>query len=136
MARANFGTAVSCIDGRVHVPVINWMREMLSVDYIDLVTQPGADGLVALSPERAATLLRPSIDISIQRHASPVVALVGHYDCAANPGSAEQHRENLLQGLRVLQEWGLGVKLIALWVNAEWQIDVLRTRGADAPVRG
>ena len=47
MARANFGTAISCIDGSVHVPLINWMRDMLSVKYVDLVTYPGADGLIA-----------------------------------------------------------------------------------------
>ncbi|MCA1645266.1 MAG: hypothetical protein LC797_07280 [Chloroflexi bacterium] len=132
MARANFGTAVTCIDGRVHLPLINWMRDMLSVDYVDLVTHPGADGFLAQEPERAGNALRASIDVSIQRHASPVLALVGHHECAANPGSAELHREHLLQGLRVVQNWGLGVKLFALWVNADWQIDVLRTRGADA----
>jgi hypothetical protein len=30
----------------------------------------------------------------------------------------------------VLQTWQLRVKLIAIWVNAEWQIEVVRTRGA------
>ena len=128
MARANFGTALSCIDGRVHVPVISWMRETLSVEYVDLVTHPGVDGFVVQDSAAAARLLRPSIDISIQRHASPVLALVGHHECAANPGSADEHREHLLQGLRVLQTWSLGVKLVALWVNSDWQIDVLLTR--------
>lgn len=122
---------MSCIDGRVHLPLITWMRETLSVDFVDLVTHPGVDGFVVQEPELAARVLRPSIEISVQRHASPVLALVGHHECAANPGSADQHREHLLQGLRVLQTWNLGVKLIALWVNADWQIDVLRTRGAD-----
>jgi carbonic anhydrase len=131
VARSNFGTAVSCIDGRVHLPVIVWMREMLSVDYVDLVTHPGVDGLLAEEPDRAGELLRASIEISIQRHGSPVLALVGHHECAANAGSADLHREQLLRGLRVLQNWGLGVKLMALWVNADWQIDVVRTRGAD-----
>jgi hypothetical protein len=132
VGRMRFGTAVSCIDGRVHLPVINWMRDMLSVDYVDLVTHPGVDGLLADEPERASRLLRASIDISIQRHASPVLALIGHHECAANPGTAETHREQLLRGVRALQEWNLGVKLIALWLNAECQIEVIRTRGAEA----
>jgi carbonic anhydrase len=131
--RANFGTAISCIDGRVHLPLIEWMREMLSVDYVDLVTHAGADGLLARDPQTAERLLRAAVEISVQRHGSPVLALVGHHDCAANPGGADTHREQLLQGLRVLHGWHLGVKLIAIWVNAEWQIDVLRTRGAQGP---
>ena len=129
--RANFGTAISCIDGRVHLPVINWMQDLLSVDFVDLVTYPGADGLLAHDPLQAAAVLRPAVEISVQRHASPVLAIVGHHDCAANPGTPESHREQLLRGLRVLQEWRLGVKLTALWVNAEWQVEVLRTRGAE-----
>jgi carbonic anhydrase len=129
--RANFGTAISCIDGRVHLPLIGWMRDMLSVDYVDLVTYAGADGLVASAPERAAQLLKPAVDISVERHGSPVLALVGHHDCAANPGAADQHREQLLHGIRVLQTWHLPVKLIAIWVNSDWQIEVVRTRGAD-----
>jgi hypothetical protein len=132
VARSTFGTAVSCIDGRVHLPVINWMRDVLAVDFVDLVTYPGADRFVTQEPERAASVLRPSIDISIGRHGSAVLALVGHHECAANPGTAEQHRAQLLEGLRILQQWRLDVKLIALWVNSEWQIDVLRTRAADA----
>jgi hypothetical protein len=113
VARTNFGTALSCIDGRVHLPTISWMRDVLSVDYVDLVTYPGVDGFLALAGERATQLLKWAVEISVQRHASPVVALVGHYDCAANPGSAEAHREQLLSGLRVLQGWNLGVKLMA-----------------------
>jgi len=133
--RANFGTALTCIDGRVHLPVISWMRDMLLVDYVDLVTYPGADGLLAGDAERATRLLKGSVDISVQRHASPVLALVAHHDCAANPGTAEAHRDQLLRGLRTLQGWNLGVKLIALWITEQWQVDVVRTRGADAVVR-
>jgi hypothetical protein len=109
------------------------MREMLSVDFVDLITHPGVDGFVAGDPRAAERLLRAAVEISVQRHASPVLALVGHHDCAANPGSAEVHREQLLQGLRALQAWQLSVKLIAIWVNAEWQIEVVRTRGAQTP---
>lgn len=128
----NFGTAISCIDGRVHLPLIAWMRDRLSVDYVDLVTYPGADGFVAAEASLAENVLRPAVDISVQNHGSPVLALVGHHECAANPGSVDAHREQLVHGLRMLQNWNLGVKLIALWVNAEWQIEVVRTRGAQA----
>jgi hypothetical protein len=117
------------------MPLITWMRDMLSVDYVDLVTYPGVDGFVAQQAELATRLLKTSVDISVQKHASPVLALVGHHDCAANPGSADAHREQLLSGLRALQGWNLGVKLVALWVNAEWQIEVVRTRGAEATAR-
>jgi hypothetical protein len=79
---------------------------------------------------RAASCGR-ALTSPFRRHASPVLAVVGHHDCAARRGSADEHRAWLPQQLRVVQTWGLGVKLIALWVNADWRIDVVRTRGAD-----
>lgn len=132
MPREKFGTAISCIDGRAHPPLIAWMRNMLSVDYVDLITYAGADGFVASDPAAAERLLKAAVEISVQRHRSPVLALAGHHDCAANPASAEAHRDQLLHGLRVLESWNLGVKLIGIWVNSEWQVEVVRTRGAQS----
>jgi len=31
-----FATAINCMDGRVQLPVINWLMENLSVDYVDI----------------------------------------------------------------------------------------------------
>ena len=62
MAQATFGTAINCIDGRVQIPVITWMREVLSLDYVDLITQPGADGLLANDAPIAEQLIRPRVE--------------------------------------------------------------------------
>jgi hypothetical protein len=107
-----------------------WMREVLSLDYVDLITQPGADGVLAGDASVAKQLVLPRVQLSVQRHASPIVAIVGHFDCAANPGDEAEHRVQLGQAIGVLQEWQLGVKVIALWVNQQWQIEVVKTRGA------
>jgi Putative carbonic anhydrase len=41
MARSGFGTAINCIDGRVQLPVIGWIRGVLALEYVDLVTELG-----------------------------------------------------------------------------------------------
>jgi hypothetical protein len=130
VARARFGTAINCIDGRTQLPVIAWLREVQSVDYVDLVTQPGADGILATDPARAEELIRPRVEVSVQGHASPVVAVVGHHECLANPVDEAVHRAHLEQACAAVQAWGLGVDVIALWVNQDWQVEVLETRGA------
>jgi hypothetical protein len=130
MARARFGTAINCIDGRVQVPVIEWMRRFMSVDYVDLVTQPGPDGLFARSTEDAEQLIRSRVELSVRGHGSPVVAVTGHFDCLANPVSDDEHRQQLLQAMKVLQGWNLGVQVLALWVTEQWQVEVVQTRSA------
>jgi hypothetical protein len=129
MPRATFGTAINCIDGRVQIPVITWMRDTLSLDYVDLITRPGADGVLATDPGLAEQVIRPPVELSVTRHASPIVAVVGHYDCLANAVDEEQHRANLSSAVATLQSWHLDVKLMALWVNQAWQVEVIKTRG-------
>ena len=40
-----FATAINCIDGRVQVPVSNWLKRSYSVSYVDTITEPGVDRL-------------------------------------------------------------------------------------------
>ena len=123
-----FGTAINCIDGRAQVPVIAWMRERLAVDYVDMVTQPGADAFLADHADEADHLVRPRVAVSVEKHSSMVVAIVGHHGCAANPATPEAHREQLLRAVQVVRRWEPDVKVIALWLNERWEIDVVQTR--------
>jgi hypothetical protein len=130
VAQTTFGTAINCIDGRAQLPVIAWVREMVSLDYVDMITEPGADGLLALRPAAAEQLVRPKVTLSLERHASPIVVIAAHYDCLGNPVTEAEHREHLKRAIDLLQSWHLGVKIMALWVNETGQVDVVLTRGA------
>ena len=132
MLRDTFGTTITCIDGRVHPPLVAWMRGLFSVAYVDLITEPGPDQVVARSPERACELLRAKAALSITRHASRVLVLAGHHDCLANPVSEEEHREHLRQAVPVLLAWDLGIQVVAVWANSRWQIEVVKARAARA----
>ncbi|GAC1316503.1 MAG: hypothetical protein NVSMB2_09430 [Chloroflexota bacterium] len=90
--RPTFGTAINCIDGRAQLPVIAWIRERMAVDFVDMVTQPGADAFVAEHADEADRLVRPRVAVSVAKHGSDLVAIVGHHDCAANPAPPEAHR--------------------------------------------
>jgi hypothetical protein len=129
VARSTFGTAINCIDGRVQVPVITWMCDVLSLDYVDMITEPGADGFLARQPAVAKQLIQPKVMLSLRRHASPVLAIAAHHDCLANPGDEGEHRLQLLESVRLLRTWNLGVKILALWVAEGWRVDVVQTRG-------
>ena len=132
MPRETFSTAITCIDGRVHQPLVAWIQGLFSVTYVDLITEPGPDQVVARTPERAQELLRAKVALSVTRHASRQLVLAGHHDCLANPVAEEEHREQLRRAVPVLLSWDLGVQVVAVWVNAGWQIEVVKVRPAPA----
>jgi len=42
-----FATCLNCMDGRVQLPVIHWIKENYGVDYVDMITEAGMDGALA-----------------------------------------------------------------------------------------
>jgi hypothetical protein len=35
------------MDGRVQLPVIEWMKRNYALDYIDMITEPGSDKIMS-----------------------------------------------------------------------------------------
>lgn len=68
IAKDKFGTAINCIDGRVQLPVIKWLKENYYLDFVDMITEPGPDKVLS---------------------------------------------------------WNLPVKVIGVWVNENWKIEVV-----------
>ena len=121
-ATARFGTVLNCIDGRVQDPVARWLRERYYLDYVDVITEPGADKVLAAGgPE--SERLRESVRISLERHHASVIAVVGHHECAASPGSKEAHLAQIRQALHVVRLWGFAATVQGLWVNERWEVE-------------
>ena len=88
----DFCVAVNCIDGRVQEPVAWYLRRLLGVSYVDMVTEPGPVKLLANGEgmETVDAIVR-RVAVSIAAHESRTLAVVAHEDCAGNPvGQAEQ----------------------------------------------
>lgn len=117
-----FGTALNCIDGRTQLPVIKWMKGNLSLDYIDLVTEPGMDKVLSQDNSSVLGRIRRNTEISLEAHDSRVIAVVGHFDCAANPVSPHKHIEEIKESMRTVISWNLGVKVVGLWVDELWEV--------------
>ncbi|WP_321161694.1 carbonic anhydrase [Clostridium sporogenes] len=116
--KKRFGTVLNCIDGRVQIPVTNWLKESFDVDYVDLITEPGIDKVLSQGQWLEIERLREKVIISITAHNSNVVAVVGHYDCAANPVSDCRHFQEIVVSTYVVKSWRLPVRVVGLWVDA------------------
>lgn len=117
LTRNKFATAITCIDGRVQQPVADWMKLHMNVEYVDLVTEPGPDKVISEGTTYVVDEIVRKAKFSVQHHASPVVALCGHHDCAANHATREEHIEQILEGVRVLLSYHFDVRVLGLWLN-------------------
>ena len=118
-----FYTAINCMDGRVQLPVINYLRERFSAEYIDSITEPGPVVILAekTGSEQARSILA-RVEISLTKHKSGGIALIAHYDCAGNPAPESVQREQLVQSLAFLHGHYPTVEIIGLWVDSNWQV--------------
>jgi hypothetical protein len=115
----DFGTAISCIDGRVQQPLSDWLKLYCHVRWVDLVTEPGPDKLLAEGPAETIEAVRQKVSFSVRMHHSEVVAVSGHHDCAGNPATTEEHLVQIRRSVEVVAGWDLPVRVVGLWVN-EW----------------
>jgi carbonic anhydrase len=119
MPRDKFATAITCIDGRVQQPVADWIKLHMNVHYVDLVTEPGPDKVLSSESTYVVDEIIRKVNFSVLHHASPVVALCGHHDCAANSADREEHIAQIREGVRVLLSYRINVRVLGLWLN-EW----------------
>ena len=123
MMRNVFATAVTCMDGRIQIPVIEYMKSTFSAAYVDVITEPGPNKI--LSDNTDASMIgsiKRRVAISVEKHGSKVIAIVGHHDCAGNPADTENQRRHTLTAMDVVKKWGFNAQIIGLWVDAEWKV--------------
>ena len=122
MANGTFVTVINCMDGRVQQPAINWMKQTYAVDYVDMITEAGADKYVAQGAPDQLETIKEKVNISINKHGSKVVAIVGHDDCAGNPVSKEIHLNHIAKSVEIIQSWGFNAEVVGLWIDENWKV--------------
>lgn len=120
-----FAVAIACIDGRTHDALVSWVRTHLGVDYVDLVTQPGADVELSTCPRRTCEGIRDRLDVSLGAHAPRCVVIAGHDDCAANPVPPDDHRRQICDAVSTVQGWRPGIPVTGVWIDAAGVVSVV-----------
>ncbi|QMU54616.1 MAG: hypothetical protein GKS07_06845 [Nitrosopumilus sp.] len=121
MSEGKFATSVSCIDGRVQFPLAAWIKETHSVDFVDVISEPGVDKKIVENIDLES--IKRKIEISISAHKSRLIVVSGHHDCAGNPVSEDVHISQIKKGVEAISSWNLDVKVIGVWVDASWNIN-------------
>ncbi len=118
--------AVNCMDGRVQIPVIEYMMKRYKADYVDMITQPGPAKTLSLIWKKFGQIsVYRRLTLSVRRHQAAAIAIVAHHDCAGNPVPAERQHQDIARSLELIRSWDLGVPVIGLWVDENWRVQEL-----------
>jgi len=123
MSSKKFVTAINCMDGRVQLPVIDWMKKEYTADFVDMITEPGPNRILAENiPNTLVDSLKKRTMISVVKHASTCIAIIGHFDCAGNPVEKKIQIEQIKTSMKRIRSWGFEVLVIGLWVDDDWAV--------------
>jgi carbonic anhydrase len=111
------------MDGRVQRPVIEYLRKRFKVDHVDSITEPGPNLILAENENKI--LVQSILDrvlISVEKHGSKGIAVVGHHDCAGNPAAQGEQYEHLVKAVMLLRRHHASLEIIRLWVDRDWKV--------------
>lgn len=111
---------LNCIDGRAQLPVINWILDSYDVDCVDMITEPGMDGVISRNHETFEVLAK-KVELSVRVNNASVIFVAAHHDCRGNPASEEEHCEHVRKAVeRVRQEFPR-MPIVGVWVDHDWK---------------
>jgi len=121
----SFCTAITCMDGRVQLPVNNYLKKRFQTAYVDTITEPGPEQFLAEADANAhKTSILDRLAISVDNHQSRGVALICHHDCAGNPISKEEKIAQVRKAIAFLDS-KIEQEVIGLWVDSNWDVHEL-----------
>lgn len=129
MAAGTFATAINCMDGRVQNPVADWVKIHQHVQFVDMITEAGADGIMVRGTPAQLDSIRQRVLVSVNAHNSTFVAIAGHQGCAGNSVSDAEHFADIEAAMAVVASWQLPVQIVGLWVNEWGYVDLVSRIG-------
>jgi hypothetical protein len=121
-----FATSINCIDGRIQIPISNWIKQKYFVDYVDVISHPGSDKVIGEKIIEGIAEIKSKVLVSINAHNSKLIVISGHHDCAGNPVSKEMHMTQIKKSINLIKSWDYPVTVIGIWVNDKWEIEEIQ----------
>ncbi len=125
-SNTKFVTSINCMDGRVQLPVIEFLMEEYNAQYVDMITEPGPNKVLAECQDSdIIDSIKRRVEVSTEKHNSKLIAIVGHYDCGGNPAEEEEQIIQINRAIEKVIPWNENVQVIGLWVDENWKVNKL-----------
>jgi hypothetical protein len=118
--KANYGTAVNCIDGEIQQPTIEYLKKVWLVDWVDVITAPAPELLLSeCSDNTGIRLINENIQASMAHQERRRVAVVAHCDCIFNTAPTQVKRGMLQGAVRHLRESLTDAEVVGVWIDGD-----------------
>jgi carbonic anhydrase len=118
-----FCTAVTCMDGRIQLPVIKYLQQRFNAKYVDLITEVAINLILSKQEDNnVVKSIMEKIRISVEIHNSVSIAVVGHYDCAGNSASEVEQYLHTQDSINFIQKKYNQLEVIGLWIDENWKV--------------
>lgn len=118
------------MDGRTQLPVFRYLEKRFNTKYVDMITEAGPNGILAngIDDFLVESIIK-RVRISVEKHGSAGIAIVGHFDCAGNPlGKAEQDIQTR-KAMDVIRKEFPDKEILGLWVDKNGIVSELNKNG-------
>jgi len=118
-----FCTAVTCMDGRIQLPVIKYLQKRFDAEYVDLISEAAINLVLSQQQDsRLTESIMEKIRISVEVHGSVSIAIVGHHDCAKNPTSRKVQYQHTKDSINFIRRKYNQLEIIGLWIDENWKV--------------
>ncbi len=127
-----FCTVINCVDGRVQSPVIRYLQKRFNVDYVDSITESGPNLILSEYKNMVSIeAIFNKLKISIEKHNSAGIGIVGHYDCAGNPATQDNQIKHIQKAIKLIRQHYQNIEIIGLWVDKNWKVhEILKDKSS------
>lgn len=109
--------------------MLEYLKRHCGPDYFDACSEAGPLKIITKHHGSCRLLsLKEQISVSLNKHGSKVIALVGHHDCVSNPLPREAQEKQIEKALDYLQRaYGPDKLYLGLYVDEHWKVhEVMR----------
>jgi len=118
-----FCTAITCMDGRIQLPVITYLQKRFNAKYVDSITEPGPNLILSKQTDfYLVESILTRLKISVEKHHSVGIAIVGHFDCAGSIASNEEQLQHIHEAVKFIRQSFSHLEVIGLWVDENWNV--------------
>lgn len=113
------------MDGRIQRKVSDYLLTSFGVKNLDTVTAAGMVRHVAADTDRTPTIFG-DLDVSLNQHGSQDIAVVAHHDCAGNPTSDKEQKDQVARAVKRLMRRHPDAGVIGIWLDRNWTVERVR----------
>jgi carbonic anhydrase len=86
-----------------------------------MITEPGPIRVLAENTDKPTIeSIKRRVGISIGKHISVHIVIIGHHDCAGNPVEKATQLKQILESIWTVRSWGFRAETLGLWIDENW----------------